>query len=64
MEIPLASAKKSISAVMYVLMANLRFEKEIDKRIASIERHLGIGKKIAAWSLITPNGFPSSRWLV
>jgi hypothetical protein len=31
MEIPLASAKKSISAVMYVLMANLRFKKEIDK---------------------------------
>jgi hypothetical protein len=51
MEIPLTSAKKSISAVIQVFMANLRFRKEIDKaleRIASIEKHLGIDRKIAA----------------
>jgi len=51
MEIPLASAKKSISAVMKVFMASLRFRTEIDhalERIASIETYFGIGKKIAA----------------
>jgi hypothetical protein len=44
MEIPLASASKSVSA-MKVFMAGLPFRKEIDhalERIASIEKHLGI----------------------
>jgi hypothetical protein len=55
MEIPLASAKNSISALMNVLMASLRVRKEIDKafeHIASIEKHLGIDNKIAAQWLV------------
>ncbi len=51
MEIPLASASKSVSAVMKVFMANLRFRTEIDHtlgRIASVEKHLGIDTKNAA----------------
>ena len=51
MEIPLASASKSVSAVMKVFMASLRFRTEIDhalERIASIDTYFGIGKKIAA----------------
>ena len=49
--IPLASASKSVSAVMKVFMASLRFGTEIDhalERIASVEKHLGIVTKTAA----------------
>ena len=51
MEIPLASASKSVSAVMKVFMASLRFRTEIDHalaRIVSVEKHLGIVTKTAA----------------